>query len=416
MAIFYVDRSIGSDSNSLSQAQSQSTPWRSVAFAVSAVTAPGNVIQVKNGIYPELVQMTHSGVAGSPITLQNFPGHNPVLAFPPGNGQNGLLLQASPFPSLIQYLVIQGLEITGAELSGVKGYAMDHVVFQGNYIHDNGLVNGNGLLSEGANACTIVGNRIYKNGLFAQFVGDTNVKGHGLYLYGSNWIVSNNLIYFNARYGIQTSCHPFDATQMTNTNQAGSLNNLIANNTFAYQDNRAGLTIWDAGGGPALMTGNQVLNNLFYENGQGVDNSSSGSGIDFTSVTAAIHVSVQNNIGYATTPGSTAFILTAWTNGVTYDALNNCPTNTANNASCATNPQMVNAPSTIPSSPDFHLTSGSLARGFGQNLTGVINNVDFDGVTRPATGPWDVGAFQFVGPAPSSSPPKLPYIQIVGGF
>jgi hypothetical protein len=43
---------------------------------------------------------------------------------------------------------------------------------------------------------------------------------------------------------------------------------------------------------------------------------------------------------------------------------------------------------------DFHLRSESPARGTGTNIPG--QETDFDGVSRPRTGPSDIGAYQGV--------------------
>lgn len=47
---------------------------------------------------------------------------------------------------------------------------------------------------------------------------------------------------------------------------------------------------------------------------------------------------------------------------------------------------------------DFHLTSSSILRGAGQNLSSDTSatTVDLDGVSRPASTAWDIGPFQYV--------------------
>lgn len=59
---------------------------------------------------------------------------------------------------------------------------------------------------------------------------------------------------------------------------------------------------------------------------------------------------------------------------------------------------------------NYKLTTGSPAIGTGTNLTslGITElNVDAAGVARPASGPWDIGAFQF-GSTPDTTPPAAP--------
>lgn len=51
---------------------------------------------------------------------------------------------------------------------------------------------------------------------------------------------------------------------------------------------------------------------------------------------------------------------------------------------------------------DFHLAAAdTVARGAGVNLTASGITTDIDGETRPATGAWDIGADQYVAPAPT---------------
>ena len=70
------------------------------------------------------------------------------------------------------------------------------------------------------------------------------------------------------------------------------------------------------------------------------------------------------------------------------------------------NPNMVNAPLRRPSSPDFHLTTGSVAIDVGLNLTANGLTKDFEGKDRPVGNGFDIGAYEF-GDAPAPTPTSL---------
>ena len=86
--IHYVDASIGSDSNTKNQAQSEATPWASVQKAMSTLVA-GDRCYIKNGTYSPpggfggSTQYRHElalvGTALQPITFTNYPGHSPII-------------------------------------------------------------------------------------------------------------------------------------------------------------------------------------------------------------------------------------------------------------------------------------------------------------------------------------------------
>lgn len=94
--VLYVDQSIGSDANTRTQAMDEATPWATVEKALATAIA-GDRIQVKNGTYfPTGAnvkhQITTSGTAQDPITLEAYPGHRPVIRPAPGaSGQTSAL-------------------------------------------------------------------------------------------------------------------------------------------------------------------------------------------------------------------------------------------------------------------------------------------------------------------------------------
>ena len=77
-ATYYVDASTGNDSRTALEAQSASTPWRSIAPAANAARA-GDTVMVAPGVYREQVAPSASGhgtvkLIGSPAaTLAGIP-------------------------------------------------------------------------------------------------------------------------------------------------------------------------------------------------------------------------------------------------------------------------------------------------------------------------------------------------------
>jgi hypothetical protein len=132
-----------------------------------------------------------------------------------------------------------------------------------------------------------------------------------------------------------------------------------------------------------------ISNNIFYQNVAGRP----GGGVEFfgapgmnTGHTVTRNVFFGSNSGGAMLSGIASCI--------------DCvlaPNDTTNN------PNMVNAPLTRPSSPDFHLKTGSAAIDFGLNLTANGLTKDFEGKDRPVGNGFDIGAYEFsTGEAPTA--------------
>jgi hypothetical protein len=81
---------------------------------------------------------------------------------------------------------------------------------------------------------------------------------------------------------------------------------------------------------------------------------------------------IRNNIGWQNTDN------TIVNSGVAYVGSHNLTT---------ANPRFVNSPT------DFHLQLGSAAIKFGMNLSSIFTT-DYVGVTRPASGDWEAGAYE----------------------
>lgn len=360
---YYVSTS-GSDSNN----GSSNTPFKTIAYAVSKMV-PGDTTYVQGGVYNEkLIRFSRSGTESAPIRLLNAPGQSPVIDF----GQDPsiynftdirriLFQNAAGASQPIGWIVLEGFEIRNG-YEGVKFYNLHNSIIRRNWIHHN---RNQGILGGPGHHNLFDRNRINHNGPIVNCVGKCNLE-HGMYVAGQQYVITNNLIYDNLAFGIQV-----------NGSSAPSSDWLIANNTFAYNRNRAAIVLW---GSPKNI---RVENNIFYENcnlhsicnnrEQGLSISSGVRG-----------ATIKNNLFFASGSGGTLPYSSTATEGVQFTQSGNI-VNTAN-------PRFVSAGATIPGAPDFELQDGSPAIDKGLTLSDVP--YDYRGLSRPEGGRYDIGAFE----------------------
>ena len=328
----------GSDGSPGSKAE----PLRTIQKAASLARA-GDTILVRDGVYSEAVVLRFSGKEARPIALKNYPGERPVIQPgkrgepPPGHG---VLLQAREgYQKPIGWIVIEGLEIRYG-WDGVKFYNAHDIAIRNCHIHDNWnqgmLGNGNRVLID---RNVIAGNGTNKDARQSLM--------HGIYATGTAFTITNNLIHSNTAYGIQVAAYEYNKDSMAGPEYAEAKNWLIANNTIAFNKNRAGVVIWQDG-----VENCVVQNNILYKNG-GVN------GVLFYSQKGQRHP-VRNNIFYP--PGENLVA----TEENAYEAIDNQQTD----------PRFVN-----PDSFDFHLKAGSPAVDAGS--ADRAPETDFEGKPRP---------------------------------
>ena len=373
-ATYYVDRLLpGNDGFA---GTTENAPFLTIVKCVAVAINPGDTCLVKNGTYPEAWRMTRSGASGSPITIANYPGHTPRIVMSGRTITTNQILLASTVSDAtpIGWITIQGFEVT-------NGYAAFNcndchdVIFRQNTIHDMYM----GGFGGGGIRLTIDRNRIYHCGRFAECAANPALcnQDQAVYLTGTYIKVTNNVIYGNLSYGIQVAGYPYNSTTAPGPEYRGADNWLIANNTIAYEGYVSAIVLWGAGG---VCRNIRVENNIFYQNAGIAFQDCGGGNV------------IRNNLHYSTTPGNTAFIVNG-TEGVTYTQSGNI-VNTSN-------PNFLNAPSTMPASPNFQLNQGSpvIDRGLPQPLT-----IDFAGSPRPQGAGYDIGAYEGTGQSNAAAP------------
>lgn len=369
-ATYYVATS-GNNSNP----GTSTKPWRTVAYATNNMVA-GDTTYVRGGTYSEkIVRFGRSGTSSAPIKLLNAPGEFPIINFIDKNQFHKLLIQNfAGYWKAIGWITIEGFELRNG-YEGIKVYNGHDVAIRRNWIHHN---SSQGIIGNGTRI-SIDRNKINHNGPFA--TNPTSTFAHGMYVSGTAWTIMNNLIYENLGYGIQMNATlSYDPTRHAGREYADSANWVVVNNTLAYNVNRSGMVVWGS-----TCNNARIENNIFYENAVKLASTSS-QGISFQSTTCK-GVTIRNNVSYASGSGGTKFLSSGATERTHYTQSGNIVN--------ALKPAFVNAPTTLPSSPNFALPSGSLA--IDKGLVNPVAKVAFNGTTRPKGSSYDVGAYEYNG-------------------
>lgn len=377
-ATYYV-ATTGSDSNP----GTSSSPWRTVRYAVSKMVA-GDTTYVRGGTYTESgIRFRRSGTQSAPIKLLNAPGQFPIIncSSKSATTTNSVLFQnSSGYRYAIGWINLEGFEIRNCH-NGILFYNLHDSVIRRNWIHHN---NSQGILGNGTRVL-LDRNRINHNGPFA--TSPASYLAHGLYLNGTAITITNSLIYDNLGFGIQMNgSTSYDPAKHAAPEFAVSSNWVVANNTIAYNVNRGGMVVWGSNSKNA-----RIENNIFYENGVKLA-SYKGQAIDF--VRSGTGNTIRNNLAFASGSGATTFIA-GGTQGIHYTQSGNL-VNTVN-------PGFVNAPATLPSSPNFALTSESTA--INNGLSTSATKTSYTGVSRPQQSLYDMGAFEFLSSSTSLAAP-----------
>jgi hypothetical protein len=224
-------------------------PWPSVAVALQKVGG-GNTIVLMPGIYQGGISIPkeYAGTPNLPTVIRSQVKWKAVIL---GSSGHGVYVADNCY-----WVVIDGLEVSGARLDGIKVSA-DGGVVRNCWVHGSGS---QGISVHGFKNWTIENCLVEFNGQNPQF-------HHGIYADGQDFIVRNNIVRHNAGYGMQLYPSAKRGLVVNNLvygqarkggmvlqvrNEVGK--NVIANNTIA--DNAYGMNIY---GGQSDV----VANNIF---------------------------------------------------------------------------------------------------------------------------------------------------------
>ena len=386
---YYVDGSKGNNNNN---GQSEAGPFQTVAKGLS-VLGPGDTCYIKNGTYSEgPLHLGVSGTSSAPIKILAYPGHAPVIFFddsdPSAPKYWRFLLQIYPGHNKpIAHIHIEGLTFDGG--GGVRWYNCQSCVIRRNWFKNQ---YGSGLYGTGgidnvfdSNVISDAGDPVYGG-------------GHGVYINGSRWTITNNIIYAPEHYGIQLrgNYDPFNTTHFPSPEFGKAEDAVIRNNVFAYSRRASGVVIYGQWVNRAV-----IENNIFYQNNQA---GGTIQGVHWVAC-CSTGVQIRNNLVYATAPRPTSWITGSAVEGTHYVQ--------SGNIVHTSDPLFVNAPPTTTGMPNFELKPESPAIDAGLLLEEV--GTDFLGVTRPQGRSHDIGAYEYVGAAPSSSVTVTPTTVAPGG-
>jgi len=121
---YYVNAISGNDSNN---GQSAFDAFRSISRMSSVSLRPGDTVYFMNGTYTRpgstLWNITESGTENAYITIQNYPGHSPVLEFDSWSGLNLPNLRwsdsATTGDEIPTHIIVENCEIYDCPSSGL---------------------------------------------------------------------------------------------------------------------------------------------------------------------------------------------------------------------------------------------------------------------------------------------------------
>ncbi len=191
---------VATDGNNSTGNGSRETPWKSINKAVREAS-PGDEIIVRAGTYNEAVSIGKSGTAGNYLTIRSE-DYGTAKIVPPANSA-GITIDGN-------YVKVIGFEVSGSDLTGIRGSGVHHVEVLHNVVHDN--------------------------------VNDGIFLGRGDY-----WLIEGNVVYGNAAAGGSSGIHLKAAYNITGNNTDTNFRIIVRDNA-AYGNERQWGAMTDGNG------------------------------------------------------------------------------------------------------------------------------------------------------------------------
>jgi hypothetical protein len=398
-------------------------PWNTIQKATSSLR-PGDTVLIRGGVYvignKDSPITPPSGAPGRYITLKAYPGEIVTIT---GNyptvGDDvwyGINVKGQ------SYIQVEGLAIRGFHAGVGCSAPGHHIVIKNNTFEYNSEagVDASGKefgTKEGCDYLTVVGNRIHHNGYYDNGQPATRRYegwGSGVTINGGDnpfvldvdythfhTVISNNIIY-----------HNYDGTGGNQDNRADHTdgNGVILDHGGNFPPVLiASNLIFDNGGRCIVPFSTQnvwIVGNTCYKNNTDprfIGPDTQAEIVGFAGGTRLKNIHIINNIAFAA--GHTQILYFPDAAPPQLDIRNNLwfgqpwretysPYGTNYLRS---DPQFVN-PSSDPRTADFHLKAASPAINRGVSVPG-LQPEDLDNVAGPREGGYDLGAYQYVGPA-----------------
>jgi Protein of unknown function (DUF1565) len=414
-ADFYVSTT-GSDSNP----GTQIAPFLTLQKGASVAT-PGTTIHVAPGTYsaltycyvPSLVAgysavcMMTSGTPTAPITFVSDTKWGAKLVCPSDSGF---------FALVASYIVISGFDMSCPGSSSPYGWAVvtygnnnGHNTFYNNYLHDFSV---NGCPSTGILTSGNAGYNVFNANIIRHVGSSTPGRPqcnqiHGVYMSAPYDVAINNIISGVIGFGISDY-------------GGGVCNQIIANNTV-FDNSQGGIAAENVGGqlGYPDYCNNggstdyiTITNNISINNGYGNGYNGAWSGIAVYGAHMGTNNNVSNNLVYGNNTNSAGNVSRRTTNQViTYAPTLAVNTITGTNASVFTNYRSDKnwMPDPLYAAGNYQLlsTSTNTSPAINAGTSDYTSCADFNGVSRPQLRSYglgyDIGAYEYVSPAPSVS-------------
>jgi parallel beta-helix repeat protein len=291
----YYVATTGSDANP----GTESLPWRTIQKAANTLAA-GDTAYIRAGTYSEPISPQNSGTEGSFITYANYPGEVATI--------DGTGVDIPEWAGLFDitnrvYIRVSGLRIVNACTNphnpGILVDTCEHIWIEKNYTHNTndsgiGVWSSSDVLVEGNEvdtACQAMWNECISVGGSARFevrnnvVHDSEKEGICVKDGSSKGAVYDNEVYGTGAVGFYVDAQDERTSDIQVHNNVshdgaengfamasevgGLLENVRVYNNVAYGNGWCGLQVTACCIGTHPMSGIQIVNNTFYDNGRG---------------------------------------------------------------------------------------------------------------------------------------------------